>query len=98
MYDYSIRYDYDMDEITNESNLLNYSKWDTYIAPRDEEYGEFLELETSLAESKDKITLDRALEQFKFKYYYRVSDDLKHIYAFNTEGKYCFAMKQIRIL
>lgn len=88
--------DYEMDNELNENDLLDYSKWDTYIAPRDEEYGEFLEFESEMA--RKNITLDKVLEMYKFKYYYRVSDDLKHIYAFNTEGKYCFAMKQIRIL
>ena len=87
------RYDYaPIDEVDRNITVDDVDSWEDYFALRDEEFTEkFMDF------CQNKSPLE-ALEKYKCSYSYKVSLDLKYIYAFDMHGKLSFGFKQVREL
>ena len=77
------RFDYKTIESIPEINVGQLKKWDDYIALRDNDFSDFQEFYVG----KNPI---EAIEEYDFKYMFKVCPDKSKIYAVNNEGKISF--------
>lgn len=77
------RYDFERMDTLPDMKLEELENWEDYIAMRDQEFEDFQEY----YEGKNPL---QAIEQYQFKFRYKLSADMKNIYAFDKEGNLAF--------